>query len=63
MNLLPLPPLDGGHLAVVAYEAISGKRVDIRKLIPVSVAVIGFFVILFVAILYLDLARPIDLPF
>jgi len=63
MNLLPLPPLDGGHLAVVAYEAVTKRRVDIRKLIPVSVAVIGFFVILFAAILYLDLARPVDLPF
>ena len=63
MNLLPLPPLDGGHLAVVAYEAATKRTVDIRKLIPVSVAVIGFFVVLFVAILYLDLARPVDLPF
>ena len=63
MNLLPLPPLDGGHLAVVAWEAITKKRVDIRKLIPVSAAVIGFFVMLFAAVLYLDLARPVDLPF
>jgi membrane-associated protease RseP (regulator of RpoE activity) len=63
MNLLPLPPLDGGHLAVVAWESITKRKVDIRKLIPVSVAVIGFFIVLFVAILYLDLARPVDLPF
>ena len=63
MNLLPLPPLDGGHLAVVAWESITKRKVDIRKLIPVSAAVIGFFIILFVAILYLDLARPVNLPF
>jgi membrane-associated protease RseP (regulator of RpoE activity) len=63
MNLLPLPPLDGGHLAVVAWESVTKKRVDIRKLIPVSAAVIGFFVVLFVAVLYLDLARPVSLPF
>ncbi|MGH2774717.1 MAG: M50 family metallopeptidase [Actinomycetota bacterium] len=63
MNLLPLPPLDGGHLAVVAWESVTKRRVDIRKLIPVSAAVIGFFIVLFVAILYLDLARPVDLPF
>lgn len=62
MNLLPLPPLDGGHLAVVAWEAITGKRVDIRKLIPVAAAVISFFVLLFLAVLYLDLARPIKIP-
>lgn len=63
MNLLPLPPLDGGHLAVVAWESVTKRKVDIRKLIPVSAAVIGFFIVLFVAILYLDLARPVDLPF
>lgn len=63
MNLLPLPPLDGGHLAVLAWEKVTGKKVDIRKLIPVAAAVIGFFVILFVAVLYLDLARPVKMPF
>jgi membrane-associated protease RseP (regulator of RpoE activity) len=63
MNLLPLPPLDGGHLAVVGYEAITGRQVDIRKLIPVAAAVISFFVLLFLAVLYLDLARPIQTNF
>jgi membrane-associated protease RseP (regulator of RpoE activity) len=63
MNLLPLPPLDGGHLAVIAYEAIFRKTVDVRKLIPIAAAVISFFVILFIAVLYLDLARPIKVPF
>lgn len=62
MNLLPLPPLDGGHLAVIAWEAVTGKAVDLRKLIPIAAAVIAFFVILFIAVLYLDLARPVT-PF
>ena len=63
MNLLPLPPLDGGHLAVLAWEKITGRTVDVRKLIPIAAAVIGFFVILFIAVLYLDLARPVKVPF
>jgi membrane-associated protease RseP (regulator of RpoE activity) len=63
MNLLPLPPLDGGHLAVLAWEKVTGNAVDIRKLIPIAAAVISFFVILFLAVLYLDLARPIKVPF
>jgi membrane-associated protease RseP (regulator of RpoE activity) len=63
LNLLPLPPLDGGHLAVLGYEAITRRRVDLRKLIPVAAAVISFFVLLFIAVLYLDLARPVNLPF
>ena len=63
MNLLPLPPLDGGHLAVLAWEKVTGRAVDIRKLIPIAAAVIGFFVLLFIAVLYLDLARPVKVPF
>ncbi|MDP9066848.1 MAG: RIP metalloprotease [Actinomycetota bacterium] len=63
MNLLPLPPLDGGHLAVLAWEKITGRAVDLRKLIPVAAAVIAFFLLLFVAVLYLDVARPLKSPF
>lgn len=63
MNLLPLPPLDGGHLAVLAWEKVTGRTVDIRRLIPLAAAVIGFFVVLFIAVLYLDLARPVETPF
>ena len=63
MNLLPLPPLDGGHLAVLAVEKITGRTVDVRKLIPIAAVVIAFFLVLFVAVLYLDLARPIKVPF
>jgi membrane-associated protease RseP (regulator of RpoE activity) len=62
MNLLPLPPLDGGHLAVVAYEAITRRTVDLRKLIPVAAAVISFFLLIFIASLYLDIIRPLKLP-
>lgn len=63
MNLLPLPPLDGGHLAVLAYEGITGRAVDVRKVIPIAAAVISFFILLFVAVLILDVANPIETPF
>jgi membrane-associated protease RseP (regulator of RpoE activity) len=63
MNLLPLPPLDGGHLAVLLIEKITGKPIDVKKLIPVAAVVIAFFLALFVAVLYLDLAHPIEVPF
>jgi membrane-associated protease RseP (regulator of RpoE activity) len=58
-NLLPLPPLDGGHLAVLAYEKIRGRDVDMRKLIPITVTVISVFGSLFLLLLYLDIVRPI----
>jgi membrane-associated protease RseP (regulator of RpoE activity) len=62
MNLLPLPPLDGGHLAVLAIEKVRGKPVDMRRVIPVAAAVISFFLILFLAFLYLDLVKPLEVP-
>ena len=72
-NLLPLLPLDGGHLAVVIYERarawlarLRGKPdpglVDMRKLLPVSVGVfallVGFGLILIMA----DLVNPVHIP-
>jgi membrane-associated protease RseP (regulator of RpoE activity) len=61
LNLLPLPPFDGGHLAVLAIEKVRGKKVDMRKLVPISTAVAAFFVLMFVAIFYLDIAKPVNL--
>lgn len=58
-NLLPLPPLDGGHLAVLAYEKIRKRDVDMRKLIPVSATVIALFVGLFVISLAMDIVAPL----
>jgi membrane-associated protease RseP (regulator of RpoE activity) len=62
INLLPLPPLDGGHLLVIAIEKFSGKEVDMRKLYPVAMAVLLFFGILFILTLRLDITNPINLP-
>ncbi len=62
VNLLPLPPLDGGHLMVILVEKVSGKEIDIRKLYPVAVVVITFFVTMFVLTLRLDIFSPIQLP-
>lgn len=59
-NLLPLPPLDGGHLAVLAYEKITRRSVDMRKLIPLTATVISIFGALFLMLLFLDIARPIQ---
>lgn len=60
INLLPLPPFDGGHLAVLLIEKIRGKALDMRKLIPVSAVVMSFFVVFVLATILLDLTKPID---
>ena len=58
LNLLPLPPFDGGHLAVLVIEKIRGRAVDMRKVIPISAAVAAFFVVFTFAIVYLDVVKP-----
>jgi RIP metalloprotease RseP len=63
LNILPLPPLDGGHLAVLGFEGITGRRVDQRKLIPITALVAGFLILFTFSLLYLDVARPIPNPF
>jgi regulator of sigma E protease len=63
LNILPLPPLDGGHLAVLGFEAATGRRVDPRKLIPVTALVAGFLILFTFSLLYLDVVSPIPNPF
>ena len=58
LNLLPLPPFDGGHLAVLLIEKIRGRPVDLRKVIPVSAAVAAFFIVFTVAVVYVDIVKP-----
>jgi membrane-associated protease RseP (regulator of RpoE activity) len=69
LNMLPLPPLDGGHLAVLlAEQGVNGVRrlrgregtwrLDPHKLTPIALAVILFFVVLSVTAIYIDIVRP-----
>jgi regulator of sigma E protease len=71
-NLLPLPPLDGGHLAVLGVErgvnAVRrhrGKRpdftVDPRAVAAVAVPVIVIIGTVSLALVWLDLTNPISL--
>jgi membrane-associated protease RseP (regulator of RpoE activity) len=62
VNLVPLPPLDGGHLALLVIERIRGRAVDLKKVIPVSAAVLVFLVTFVGAAVILDIAKPIPLP-
>jgi membrane-associated protease RseP (regulator of RpoE activity) len=63
INLLPVPPFDGGHLMILVIEKIRGRKIDMRRVVPIGVAVMGFFLVLFAALLYLDIVRPISNPF
>jgi RIP metalloprotease RseP len=62
VNLLPFPPLDGGHVAIAVLEKIQGHRIDMKKVVPVSAAVLlilGFFSI---SAIILDIWKPIQRP-
>lgn len=73
-NLLPLLPLDGGHLAVLGFEQardrirrLRGYRgpltnVDLNKLMPVTYAVVVFFAGFTIWLLGADIVNPIRLP-
>jgi len=61
LNLIPLPPFDGGHLTVLLIEKLRGKSVDMRRLIPISAAVITFLVIFVGMTIILDITKPLPL--
>jgi len=60
-NVIPLLPLDGGHFAVALWQKVTGREPDVRRLVPVAVAVIGLFAFLTLAAVILDIVNPIQL--
>ena len=72
-NLLPLLPLDGGHIAVLLYETARDKvrrlrgytgeltHVDLNKLMPLTLTVVALFVGFTVWLLGADIVNPIRL--
>ena len=67
-NLVPLLPLDGGHVAIGTYERLrsrGGRRyqADVGKMMPVAAAVILILVLIGVTSIYLDIVKPVANPF
>jgi membrane-associated protease RseP (regulator of RpoE activity) len=72
-NLLPLLPLDGGHIAIALYEAGRRKiakafgrpdpgRVDLNKLMPAAFTFLVLFVGLSLLLMAADITNPLKLP-
>jgi membrane-associated protease RseP (regulator of RpoE activity) len=59
VNLIPLPPLDGGHVLLLVWEKITGRKADYRKLVPVSATVIVFLTVFAIATVVLDITEPL----
>jgi len=68
LNLLPMLPLDGGHVAIAVYERIRSRRgrpyrADVTKLVPVAYAFVLLLGFVVLSSLYLDVTHPVANPF
>ena len=57
LNLLPIPPLDGSRLAILAVEGIRGKPFDQKKVFVLHLVGLALFLGLAVIIAYKDIIR------
>jgi membrane-associated protease RseP (regulator of RpoE activity) len=67
INLFPMLPLDGGHVAIAIYERIRSRRgkryhADVRKMMPVAYAFLAFIVAIGLGALYSNIVHPVTLP-
>jgi membrane-associated protease RseP (regulator of RpoE activity) len=71
-NLLPILPLDGGHVASALYEGLRRSiakvrrkpdpgPVDTARLLPVAYVVAGMLLLMGVIVIWADLVKPITL--
>ena len=71
-NLVPLLPLDGGHIAVIVFERIRAwfarlrgrpdpGLVDMTKLVPFTVSVVVVLIFFMLTLILADLVNPVGL--
>lgn len=69
MNMLPMLPLDGGHVAIAVYERIRTRRghpyyqADAAKLLPVVYAFMAVLLVVIGSAVFLDITHPVANPF
>ena len=69
VNLVPLLPFDGGHIAIATAEQIASTvmrrkvTVDAAKLLPIAGAVLVVMLFILVSSLFLDITHPVANPF
>jgi membrane-associated protease RseP (regulator of RpoE activity) len=66
VNLFPMLPLDGGHVAIAVYERIRTRRgrpyhADVAKLMPVAYLFLAFMVVIGLGALYANIVNPVSL--
>ena len=72
MNLIPLPPLDGGHIAAALWDGLrkwwarlrrrpDPTPFDSAKLLPVTIVVAGLLMLIGALFIFTDIVNPIRL--
>jgi regulator of sigma E protease len=57
LNLLPIPVLDGGHIAILALEGVARRDLSARVKERILIAGAALIVLLMVTVIYNDVAR------
>jgi regulator of sigma E protease len=57
LNLMPVPVLDGGHIAILAVEGLARRDLSIRVKERILMAGAAVIVLLMVTVIYNDIAR------
>ena len=71
-NLIPLPPLDGGHAATAAYDGVAAACCEVagqgrsravrqRRLLPVTYAIASVLIVSGIIVILADVIKPISL--
>lgn len=71
-NLVPLPPLDGGHAVIVIYEKLrdrlrrlrgleAGGPVDYVKVMPVTYVATAILLVFGLTVIVADVVNPLQL--
>ena len=67
VNLFPMLPLDGGHVAIAVYERVRSRKgrsyhADVAKLMPVAYVFLLLIVIVGLGALYMNIVNPAQIP-
>lgn len=57
INLVPLLPLDGGHVAALGYEKLAGRPMNERQLGTLATIGLALVFLLFIVVTYKDIIR------
>jgi regulator of sigma E protease len=57
INILPFPALDGGHIAILGFEAVTRRKVSDKTKQAINNVGFGLLLLMMVGLVYKDLAR------